>query len=125
MLRKTLHIVISAMFILSTLGFTISKHYCGNNFINFSVNSQADSCCDRNDGCCHTEYDHFQVQQDFVNSVYSDSFQDIKIDILFPLFFLSLDCKAIELTIPTIGFCESPPPPTIQTNLALLQTYLC
>ena len=124
MLKKTVNIFISFVFLLSTMGFTVSKHYCGNKLVDVSINVEAESCCDM-DGCCHNENEHFQLEEEFVGSISIDSFEDIGIDLLFPIYFISITNESIESVNSTIELAELPPPPKILTRLSLLQTYLC
>ena len=114
----------SIVFLLTTMGFTVSKHYCGNELVDFSINFEAESCCDM-EGCCHNENEHFQLEEEFVSSISVDSFEDIGIDLLFPIYFISITNAPIESIDSIIELADLPPPPKIQTFLSLLQTYLC
>ncbi|MDF1550982.1 MAG: hypothetical protein P1P88_24385 [Bacteroidales bacterium] len=125
MLRKTINIIMTVVFMISTMGFTISKHYCGNELVNFSIDSQAKTCCDMENGCCHTEEQHFQVKENFVGAAFAADLTQVKTDLLFPICFLSIDCKTIEFKFENLQFEDLPPPPKIQKTLSKLQTYLC
>ena len=124
MLKKTVNIFMSFVFLLTTMGFTVSKHYCGNELVDFSINVEVESCCDM-EGCCHNENEHFQLEEEYVNSTFTDNFQDFEIDLLFPIYFLSIAIEPNESVNSTIELADLPPPPKIQTFLSLLQTYLC
>jgi len=124
MLKKTVNIFMSLVFLLTTMGFTVSKHYCGNTLVDVSINIEAEPCCDM-EGCCHTENEHFQLEEEYVNSAFTDNFQDFEIDLLFPIYFLSIANEPTESINSTIELADLPPSPKILTRLSLLQTYLC
>lgn len=123
MLRKTVNIILTGLFLFSTMGFTVSRHYCGTHLVDFSVDSKAKSCCDM-DGCCHTDHQHFQVKDDFVGTISTADFQQFTIDVLFPVLFLQNNIAPKE-TVNNESLLADLPPPKIQTTLSLLQTYLC
>ncbi len=120
-----IHIVMSIVLLISTTGFTVSKHYCGNELVNFSIDAQAKSCCDMSGGCCHTESEHFQVKENFLGQVISKDFQDYGLDFLFVISFTIVNIQSFEIDNQIFELADSPPPPKIQTNLSLLQIYLC
>lgn len=124
MIRKTVNIFMSIVFLLTTLGFTVSMHYCGNELVDFSINFEIEACCDMEGGCCHNENEHFQLEEEFVSSVYIDNLQHFEIGILFPVYLISTTDNPVETVNTTIESADLPPP-KIQTFLSLLQTYLC
>ena len=69
MFRKTLNIIIAFILLISTTGFTISRHYCGNNLVSVVINSEAKPCCGL-DNCCHNESEYFKVNDDFLNNIH-------------------------------------------------------
>ncbi len=68
MFRKIINIIIVFLLLISTSGFTISRHYCGDNLVSVVINSEAKSCCDMH-GCCHDESEFFKVNNDFSNNI--------------------------------------------------------
>lgn len=125
MLRKLTHIVLSLFLLVSTTGIAISMHYCGGELVSTSINKVAKSCCDESGGCCENKTVHIEVKSEFVNTVQVNNAQTVVLDILLPaLFVISIDLSTEEEAA-TKAFHDSSPPPTIQTRLALLQTYLC
>ena len=126
MFRKIAHISLSFLLLISTVGFTISRHYCGSKLVEVSINSEADPCCDDmgTSTCCHNETEYFQLDVDFLSPVSTENIQVTDWYVLFPLVSdCFIDAPNIEIEIS--NFAESPPIPTIQTRLSLLQTYLC
>ena len=65
MLKKLVNIIIVGLLLVSTTGFSLSKHYCGSNLIEVKLNQEAKSCCGMNSQCCHNEVNHFQLDEDF------------------------------------------------------------
>lgn len=127
MFRKTANIILVIFLLTTTIGFSVSKHYCGSRLVEVSINSEAEPCCDDmgNSNCCHNETEYFQLKEDLVTPV---SFENIRIasfDILFPLVFVYSFNTPGNIETEVINFAESPPPPAIQSKLSLLQTYLC
>ena len=69
MFRKSLNIIIASILLISTTGFTVSKHYCGSTLVSMTLNSEAESCCGMNGSYCHNESDFFQVDDDFSSNI--------------------------------------------------------
>ena len=123
MLRKTSHIILSVLLLVTTMGLVISKHYCGDSFVSISLFTEGESCCEM-DGCCHNETNFYQVDKDF--SIISLS--EIPVASEFNLFgFTILLNEANEEFIDVaknLIVSESPPPPPIQITLSKRQVYL-
>ena len=125
MLRKTFHIVFSVFLLISTAGISISMHYCGGKLVSASLNKEAKSCCDGVGGCCENKTFQFKINDDFVSPVVFENPENVKLDILFPIIFVYRFASLNEGNRAFRVFMDSSPPPTIQTRLALMQTYLC
>jgi len=125
MFRKITHIILSVFLMVSTTGITLSMHYCGGKWVSTSINKEAKSCCDGTDGCCENKTIHFEVEDDYVSPIQVDNTKIVELDVLFPILFvlhfelLSEENETFEV------FTDASPPPTIQTRLSLLQTFLC
>jgi len=127
MFRKITYIILAFLLLTTTLGFTVSKHYCGSELIEVSINSKAEPCCDDvgTSGCCRNEMEYYQLKEDVVSPIYFESIQIANFDILFPLIFDFLSDASSDNEIDVLNFAESPPQFTIQAKLSLMQTYLC
>lgn len=69
MFRKLANIFVLILFVVSTTGFTISKHYCHGNLVSVAINAEAESCCgSSNNGCCENENEFYQLNDDFTAS---------------------------------------------------------
>nr|WP_321453108.1 hypothetical protein [uncultured Carboxylicivirga sp.] len=125
MLRKISHIILVFYLLVSATGVTLSMHYCGGELVSTSINKEAKTCCDGTGGCCENKTVHFEVEDDYVSPVQVINIQTVELDILFPILFVLNFDLSIDEEIEQVAFYDSSPPPTIQTRLALLQTYLC
>lgn len=126
MFRKIAHLTLALLLLTTTMGFSVSKHYCGTRLVKISINSEAEPCCDDmgTSACCHNETEYYQLDEDFVSSVSIENFQLANLIVLFPTVIIYfIDVPEIEIEV--ANYAESPPIPTIQTKLSLLQTYLC
>jgi hypothetical protein len=123
MLKKITHIVFGLLLIVATSGFTISKHYCGNQL--FSVSILHAKVCNCGDKCkdCHTDIIQVKVYDDFAAP-----------DVLHPeapttsdLFIISnIDFSTFTFpAITTAYYLLKAPPPGNQNTFALLQSFRC
>jgi len=126
MIKRIINIILACLFLTTTTGFTLSKHYCGGEMISISINFEAEACCDDvdNSSCCRNETEHFQLKEDFVSNVIDFQFQDTNTDILQPIvlaFIYNSFLPDLDIDIrPT----ESPPP-EIKTFLSTIQVFRC
>lgn len=66
MLRKVIHIIITLLLIITTAGFTVSKHFCENRLVSVSIYDNAAPCNHQgNANCCHASQVHFQLENEF------------------------------------------------------------
>tara|TARA_R110002050_G_scaffold98121_1_gene203863 strand:- start:9359 stop:9733 length:375 start_codon:yes stop_codon:yes gene_type:complete len=122
MTKKIFHIAILVIMVVSTMGFTITKHYCGGGLIDLSIAGEVENCCDMEDGCCHNEQQTYQLEEDYTApAVFNqiDYFTFVIFEI--PEFLV----KSREITIASISnnFGESPPPHDVLHFLADIQVY--
>ena len=122
MLRKTVHIIITALLFTATTGFTVSKHYCGDTLVLFSLYTHSEACCeDISDECCHDVSEHFQVEQEFVATSFS-----FEKDTLLALKSVQsvIDFQIPETNSGKTAFAENTFPHKTKPLLASLQKYL-
>lgn len=113
----------SVLLLTTTMGFAVSKHFCGNTFVTFKIFGEAKSCCGDSD-CCHNENHFYQVQDDFSSAQIQDIPQLAETDILGHELFSFELISEDENSDYHIIFTDSPPPPKIQEVLSLKQAYL-
>lgn len=124
MIRKIIHIAVALLLLITTMGFTVSGHYCGDSLVKLTVNAEAESCCDMENGCCHTETEHFQLENDFVSSMVVYDLHGSNPEMVYPLALSSLPTDPGKTISLKNNYSEHPPPPELQTLLSLLQSYL-
>lgn len=123
MLRKSSHIILSALLLFATVGLVISKHYCSGSRVSTSFFAEAKSCCDDSD-CCHNESKVYQLHEDFTLVSLSEIPQTTEFEFLdFAILtfnVIKFDSEETEV----LFVADLPPPPKIQTILAQNQAYL-
>ena len=123
MLKKISHIILSFMLLVSTMGMTVSKHYCGGELVSVSLFQEAESCCEM-DGCCQNESHFYQLKEDFSVPAISTIPMLAEFDILGHNL---TDWETIaepEAENTAFSYIDSSPPKTIQKVLSLKQVYL-
>ncbi len=69
-MKKILHILFLLIYLIPTIGFSLSYHFCGDILhsvsLDFSVNTkEPNDCCGENEkdnvGCCHTQIKHAKI----------------------------------------------------------------
>lgn len=124
MFRKIFNITITCLLLVSTTGFTVSKHYCGEDLISVKMYGETESCCE-SDMCCHTEADISQLDEDFVYTTTELNFdyQSLLDIVQYPLVQFSYN-PVVNVTIKRNIPFKFPPIPNMLTRLAGLQTFL-
>ncbi len=103
MFRKMANIFVLFLFVVSTTGFTISKHYCHGNLVSVSINAEAKSCCGMNgNDCCKNENEFFQLKNDFTASSYTIVIVNPSISI--ELFSINLNVDQLSEAIKEMRF---------------------
>jgi len=121
MLKKISHILLAMLLLVTTMGMTVSKHFCGDDLKSISLFTEAESCCDIPTGCCHDELVTVDIQDDFSASVFHFNFEQLAI--ILPIAIQLVDEEMLQ-NYPSVVFYETPAPPLLQTVLSNLQTYL-
>ena len=117
MLRKSSHIILAALLMISTMGMAVSKHYCGDDLVSVSMFDEAETCCG-DMGCCRTENEFFQVKEDYSTPVVLTT-PVLAEHLLKENFIATAEHQIFEFS-----YDESPHPLNIQTVLSLKQVYL-
>ena len=129
MIRKISHIAITLLFAVLTVGFTVSRHYCGDSLVAVSVFSGSDDSCSGDDsscdmgGCCHNEHNVVQFQQDYTSPFVLEHVSFIPVLLQdYPLELAFLPDLDQELQSP-LAQAEAPPPKDVGSILAAIQVY--
>ena len=67
-MKKSVHILLAFLLLISTSGVSISKHYCGGELKQITLSDTASSCNEHSSmpmDCCEDETQSFQVDEDF------------------------------------------------------------
>jgi len=123
MLKRFSHISLSLLLLISTVGFAVSKHYCGDALVDIAFNENAENCCDTG-SCCHNETQLYQLDEDFSAPAISTVPVMSELKILGHDLFASIGLVLPETETDAPGFAESPPILPIQKTLALKEVFL-
>ncbi len=122
MTKNFFHITILVIMMVSTMGFTITKHYCGEDLIDLSIASEVENCCDMEGDCCHNEQQTYQMEEDYTAPVVVDKVVYIGFVIFeIPEFLIELQETTETLIADHSG--ESPPPKGVPHFLSNIQVY--
>ena len=124
MLKKAAHITVSLLLLISTAGFTLTSHYCGNSLVKVTLNPHPESCCGHKP-CCHNETSFFQMKEDFFVPDNTNHVMAPLVDLTsFAITYFDLNDQ-LQAGFICILPNESPPPVSSHTALSLLQSFLC
>ena len=121
MLKKISHILLSLLVAVTSMGMTVSKHYCGSTYDSFSIYSTPESCCEGPCDQCHNETMTIKIKDDF--SITSFDFNFTRVANLLPAEIQTLHTEIPEMTSSFIISRHTPPPLTVQRVLSNLQTF--
>jgi hypothetical protein len=122
MLKRFSHIGLSLLLLVSTMGFAVSKHYCGDALVDVAYNKNADACCDTG-SCCHNETQVFQLDEDFSVPQIANA-PDLQEIAIFGFALFTIDQTPSEHLEETFYQNNSPPPLTVNEALSLRQVFL-
>jgi hypothetical protein len=124
MLKAFLNIAVAINLSISLTGFTLSKHYCGDELVSFSIDKEAKSCCETSCEKCHNETKYFKMDERTTSPVISQSIHPSVIDLLFSVSCLLDITNSQNNYYSIIYITESPPSKDIQHSSSYLQTFL-
>lgn len=112
----------TCLLLISTTGFAVSKHYCGDDLVSVELKTETDPCCD-SEMCCHTETQFLQLENDFLAVSTNFNLENLFASDLI------MNSSEVELPLPETDFNTSfyysdPPPRCTGTRLAMQQMYL-
>ena len=124
MIRKITHIIFAILLLVTSAGFTLSKHYCHNQLREVVIDKEAESCCGMEEGCCKTETVLIQLNDEAVANA-AVSVPANLITSIQPMAVIHLLTILVAKPVDEV-FREyiSPPPRKIQTVLSSIQSYL-
>ncbi len=124
MLKKISHIFLALLIAVTSMGLTISKHYCGSSFESVSINSTPETCCNGPCDLCHNETITIKLKDDFSITAYAFDFTQVAS-------LLPAEVQLLLHEVPkiTVSFILTPQTPlplplTVHQVLSNLQTFL-
>ena len=125
LIKRIIYSLIALMLGISSVGFTITEHYCGQRLVDSAINSEPESCCEGPCDCCHNESTYIHLEEDFTPSllVISPTLEPIVVDFHYFMSVQSLlfSFEAIVSDAPP----EYPPPSNSPTPFSFIQVFLC
>lgn len=123
LMKRFIYILVAGLLLITTTGFTITKHYCGGNLVDVGINVVSETCCDMNErNCCKNESEFFQLSDDFSDSQILNLEFEFDFDISL-IFQESFEVETITL-ISSIYLDKSfIPPPNLSVVLANIQSF--
>jgi len=122
MTKKIFHITILVILVVSTIGFTITKHYCGGDLIDLSIAGDVEDCCDMEEGCCHNEQQNYQLEENYTTPVVFNHVDYLSV-VIFEIPEFLIELQETTITLSASNFRESPPPRDVLHFLADIQVY--
>ncbi len=122
-LKRILHIFVALVLIVSTTGFSLTRHYCSGDLISTSVMSTPVSCCGEDSDCCHNEHELVQLKADYAVQLSLDVDKLPSFDIM--CFFNAwVEIVTVETTTSVYLKKDFIPPPVLSAVLAANQSFL-
>jgi hypothetical protein len=140
LIKKSLHIILAFLLLISTTGFSISTHFCQNQLQDLQLFCQAKTCSELRTqkeschniadeqpqsckkGCCESNSDFYQLDLD--QQTTSTDFKPLNINILSTLLFVALNLKLPSVDQKSTDYFNYKPPLLICDYTAELQTFL-
>ena len=122
MLKRFSHISLSLLLLISTVGFAVSKHYCGDALVDIAFNENAESCCDTG-SCCHNETLLYQLDEDFSAPQIANA-PDLQEIAIFSFTVFAVNQTPADNYSETFHNNNSPPPSTVDEILTRNQVFL-
>ena len=74
-------ILLSVVFLFSSIGFTIVTHYCGGEKTDTGFSMTVENCCDNSDDCCQNEHNTYQLKDEarIISILILESSSDLEI----------------------------------------------
>jgi hypothetical protein len=124
MLKVFLNITVAINLLISMTGFTLSKHYCGDELVSFSIDKEAKSCCGTACEKCRNESKYFKLDERTTSPVISQQIQTPVINLSFPVLSLLNSSNTQSNFCSFIYPTESPPGKDVNHSSSYLQTFL-
>jgi hypothetical protein len=119
MLKRISYLLLALLILVSTVGITVSRHYCGNTLKSVSIILTPKPCCDM-PLCCHDETLFLKIKDDFSVVSFPFDFSQHALDLPAKIELEHFNIPENELFSSTL---QTPPPPNIGHFLDLTQNF--
>ena len=126
-MKKIISTLLSVLFLGTSMGYSVNKHYCGGKYktTKISVLLDSESCCGgktMKSNCCKDLRNFYKLDQEYDYNTFTSSYNDVvQAIILFPIVnFIS----PVYLFTQHIFLDYIPPPPNTQSLFLLMQQFL-
>ena len=121
-MKKFGSILILALMMVTTVGITVTKHYCGDMVSDIYITYQSEHCGGGMEdmGCCHNEQDRYVIDSDFQFLSFSFDFTQVPVDLHVQYLELGKILSLQQATDDQVWPDDSPPPtpwPDIYTRV--------
>ena len=119
---KKISYLIVLIFIMSTVGVVIEKHYSMGDLYDISLFGEADRCCEEGCGCCSEDTHLYRILDGYTLS-HSPQIHNINNEEP-----ISTIDKIVNISIEftsSIPACKSHSPPGLKPELVILQSFRC
>lgn len=137
MLKKFSHIILTLLMLVSIMGMTVSKHYCGKHLKSIHLTNSHQSCCNElvdycqddtinycqieTTRCCHIETINYKIDNSYSSTDYNFDFTRIPVELSWII--EQFNNKKITAHH-FVNYGIIPFPPKILTLLSSLQVFL-
>lgn len=122
-MKKTIHISFIFVFTVITLGFTVNRHYSGDELFSVAIFSEPESCCEDVCDCCDEKTETIQFLVDYTFTIDNVDTDPNELELFATALILSL--QETELVLAKTEFIDQDlPPPDNLTRLSYNQAFL-
>lgn len=81
MFKRISHIIVSVLLLIATTGFTTYSHFCGEELLAESMQTNKNDCCDVASTCCHEEAEILQIDTEYLLASFDYNFGQSAVEI--------------------------------------------
>jgi len=118
MIKRVTNITLLIVFLVTSTGFTITRHYCCNKLVAVSL-GHIENCCTPGD-CCHNKFKHIKITDSFESS--TGIINPVN-PMVFSSFLIQSDGFVFNITRPTFIVLPCISPPYLKFDNSFLQVF--
>jgi hypothetical protein len=81
-IKRAGNIIMILILLTATGGLSITRHYCGQSLMSFSIYSIPQPCCDSGCDKCHNEFSFNKVTDEFTGSSFDSDMSNITVNLI-------------------------------------------